>query len=64
MNDNACNPFKLVYPAKQLLKVSSIPTEELHHPEQLDKENKKCIFILKKGISSTTTISFMNGLFP
>lgn len=64
MNDNACNPFKLVYPAKQLLKVSSIPTEELHHPEQLDKENKKRIFILKKGISSTTTISFMNGLFP
>lgn len=64
MNPNACHPRTFVYPAKRLLKVSGvIPVEELRHPGQLDKENNKCIIVLKNGVASGTTIGFADGLF-
>lgn len=59
---NAGPGFK--WPADRLLELRDIvPEELLRHPDMVDHDGEKCLYVIKRGLATLTTIGREIGLF-
>ena len=56
--------FNLKYPTNRLLKLhDTISVDEMHHPQTVNQDGKKCIMVLKNGSGTGRTIGCANSIF-
>ncbi|KAJ7600564.1 hypothetical protein C8J56DRAFT_813361 [Mycena floridula] len=52
------------YPVGRLLKLRNILTEhQMRHPDTKDHNNEACLYVIKRGLTTLTTIGHPNGFF-
>lgn len=52
------------YPAERLFKLSGILTEDrMRHPDRRDENNDECLYVIKRGLTTHTTIGRATGLY-
>lgn len=52
------------YPDGRLLKISGILTEgRMRHPDMKDHNGEKCLYVIKRGLTTLTTIGRATGFF-
>lgn len=52
------------YPAERLLKLSAILTEDhMRHPNTKDHDGENCLYVIKRGLTTLTTIGRATGSF-
>ncbi|KAI5985213.1 hypothetical protein EDC04DRAFT_2590467 [Pisolithus marmoratus] len=52
------------YPDERLLKLKDILTEDrMHHPDTKDRHGEKCLYVIKRGLNTLTTIGRATGSF-
>ncbi|KAG8729857.1 hypothetical protein FRC11_007882 [Ceratobasidium sp. 423] len=63
MYPNRRNPPSFKYPKDRLLKLKgTIPDEEMRNPTGFDQDNKPCLMVMKRGITTGLTIGRANNI--